>query len=141
MVRKSTDELQDELMRAPDLRRFLTDNRENFVSGSFSELLREKFERTALTKAALAKRSGMSEVYLHQLFSGGRNPSRNRILCLCFGLGCSTEDTQALLRESGSAALYPRNRRDAVILYGILHGLTLDQVNDRLFQEGEETLC
>lgn len=141
MERKSTDELQDELMAAPDLSRFLADHHEIFISSTFSELLKHLFEKRDLSKAALAKRSGMSEVYLHQLFSGGRNPSRNRILCLCFGLSATVEEAQELLKESRSAQLYVRDPRDAIILYGIMHGMELDEVNDRLFAEGKETLC
>ena len=141
MEGNKTTDLQEELMSAPDLDRFLNDNREIFVRSSFSELLQALFDSRGISKAALAKGSGMSEVYLHQLFSGGRNPSRNRILCLCFGLSASLEETQDLLKGSGHAPLYVRDRRDAIILYGILHGQTLNEVNDRLFCESEPTLC
>ena len=93
-----------------------------------------------LSKAALAKQSGMSEIYLHQIFAGRRNPSRSRMLCLCFGLSASLEETQELLRLCGLAELYPKVRRDAIIIYGLLHGMDLFAVNDRLFSEDEETL-
>ena len=91
-------------------------------------------------KAALAKQSGMSEIYLHQIFAGRRNPSRSRMLCLCFGLSASLKETQELLRLCGLAELYPKVRRDAIIIYGLLHGMDLFAVNDRLFSEDEETL-
>ena len=93
-----------------------------------------------LSKAALAKQSGMSEIYLHQIFAGRRNPSRSRMLCLCFGLSASLEEAQELLRLCGLAELYPKVRRDAIIIYGLLHGMDLFAVNDRLFSEDEETL-
>ncbi len=141
MEGKKTNDLQEELMSSPDLSRFLTDNQEVFVSSSFSERLQALFDRRDISKAALAKGSGMSEVYLYQIFSGGRNPSRNRILCLCFGLSATLEETQDLLKDSGHAPLYVRDRRDAIILYGILHGQTLNEVNDHLFYENEPTLC
>ena len=88
----------------------------------------------------MAKQSGMSEVYLHQVFSGRRNPSRSRLLCLCFGLNATLEETQELLKQCGLAQLYPKNKRDAIILYGILNGMDLYAVNDKLFAENEETL-
>lgn len=140
MYRKNTDELQEELMDSPDLSRFLRDNRDSFRNSSFSQLLQELFDRRDISKATLAKRAGMSEVYLHQLFAGGRNPSRNRILCLCLGLSATLEETQDLLVGSGNAALYARERRDAIILYGLLHGLEPNEVNDLLFSENEKTL-
>ena len=67
------------------------------------------------------KQSGMSEIYLHQIFAGHRNPSRNRLLCLCYGLSASIDETQELLKLSGMAQLYPKRKRDAIIYYGLLH--------------------
>ena len=94
MEKKNTDGLQQELMDSPDLEQFLSQNQEQFVNKSVSELLNHLFEKKYISKAALAKQSGMSEIYLHQIFAGRRNPSRNRLLCLCYGLGASVEETQ-----------------------------------------------
>ena len=94
-----------------------------------------------MAKTTLAKSSGISEVYLHQVFSGRRCPSRNRLLCVCFGLGASVEDAQGLLRQARHAPLYTRDRRDAIILYGLSHSMTLFQINDKLFTEKLDTLC
>lgn len=37
--------------------------------------------------------------------------------------------------------LYTRDRRDAIILYGLSHSMTLFQINDKLFTEKLDTLC
>ena len=140
MEKKNTDGLQQELMDSPDLEQFLSQNQEQFVNKSVSELLNHLFEKKYISKAALAKQSGMSEIYLHQIFAGRRNPSRNRLLCLCYGLGASVEATQELLKLCGMAQLYPKLKRDAIIYYGLLHGLSLFEINDKLFDENEETL-
>ncbi len=137
---KDTDNLRQELMGSADLDQFLSENKGNFNSGSVCDLLNRLFQQRALSKAALAKQSGMSEVYLHQIFAGRRTPSRSRLLCLCFGLSATLEETQELLKQCGLAQLYPKNRRDAVILYGIANGMDLFAVNDKLFAENEETL-
>lgn len=138
MARKSTDNLRSELMDTPDLTTFLAANEDNFSSASAVARLNEMLEKKGLSKAALAKQSGMSEIYLHQIFAGRRNPSRSRMLCLCFGLSASLEETQELLRLCGLAELYPKVRRDAIIIYGLLHGMDLFAVNDRLFSEDEK---
>ena len=137
---KDTNNLRQELMEAPSLDQFLSENQDSFNRDSICELLNRLFQKRRISKATLAKRSGMSEVYLHQVFSGRRNPSRNRLLCLCFGLNASLEETQELLKQCGFAQLYPKDRRDAIILYGILNGMDLFAVNDKLFAENEETL-
>ena len=141
MKRKDTDNLQLDLMSSPNLSNFLENNEDNFISESITEILNKVFSERNLSKAALAKRSGMSEIYLHQIFAGRRTPSRNRLLCLCYGLGISLDETQELLKRCGCAPLYPKIRRDAIIIFGILHQIDLFEINDQLFTENEETLC
>ena len=50
------------------------------------------------------------------------------------------EETQLLLKHCGHAQLYPKNRRDAIILYGLANNMDLFDINDKLFRENEETL-
>ena len=141
MKKKNTDDLQNELSASANLSRFLSTNQEQFISEDFAGMLQELFQRSGLSKAALAKKAGTSEVYLYQIFSGERTPSRDRAICLCYGLSATLEETQELLRRSGLAQLYVRNRRDAIIIYGLAHGMELADINDRLFSEEEATLC
>ena len=137
---KDTNNLRQELMEAANLDQFLSENQENFNSGNVCDLLNQLFQKQKLSKASLAKQSGMSEVYLHQVFAGRRNPSRSRLICLCFGLSATLEETQELLKQCALAQLYPKNKRDAILIYGLVNHVSLSDVNDKLFSEGEETL-
>lgn len=140
MERKSTGQLNQELMQASSLGEYVSENRDAFSEQAVSQLLSELYEKKSISKAALARRAGMSEVYLHRVFSGRRSPSRDRLLCLCLGLEATLEETQELLRQAGFAQLYPRHKRDAIISYGLVHGISLGEINDRLFVENEKTL-
>lgn len=141
MKKKNTDDLQNELTTAPNLSRFLSVNQDQFIDENFADMLQALFQKSGLSKAALAKRAGTSEVYLYQIFSSGRTPSRDRTICLCFGLSATLEETQELLKHSGLAQLYAKNRQDAIIIYGLAHHMELPEINDRLFAENEATLC
>lgn len=140
MDRKNTDDLRQELMSSPNLDEFLSDNEKNFSNESIPEILNSLLSEKNISKATLAKQSGISEVYLHQIFAGRRNPSRNRLLCLCYGLNASLNETQELLKLCGVAQLYSANRRDAILIFGIVHSISLFEINDKLFSEDEETL-
>ena len=140
MKKKDTYDLQQELMDSSDLTQFLSKNTEQFVDKSVTEALNQLFLRKNISKAALAKQAGMSEIYLHQIFAGRRNPSRNRLLCLCYGLEASVNETQEMLRLCQMAQLYPKVKRDAIIYYGLLHKMGLFEINDKLFAEQEKTL-
>ena len=52
---KDTNNMQQELMSAPDLDRFLSENQDNFLSGNILELLNALFQKRNISKAALAR--------------------------------------------------------------------------------------
>ena len=136
----STNDLRKALTEAANIESFLSENEEEFTSKEVSDMLLELFSRKKLSKSTLAKESGISEVYLHQIFSRKRTPSRNRLLSICLALSATLDETQELLQKSGYASLYPRNRRDSIIMYALIHGQKPDKVNDLLFKIGEDTL-
>ena len=137
---KNTDDLKQELMHSPDLHEFLSENNEHFICAPATDFLELLLARKGLSKARLAKQSGMSEVYLHQIFSGRRSPSRNRLLCICYGLGATLDETQSLLNHFELAQLYPKTRRDSILIYGLLHNFSLFEINDKLLEEKEVPL-
>lgn len=140
MEPKTTDELNQELMSGAGIDAYIKDNQALFSDRAIAELLTELYERCPISKSGLARKAGMSEVYLHQVLSGRRRPSRDRLLCLCAVLEAALDETQALLRQAGFDHLDPKNKRDAIIIHGIIHHTGLEAVNDKLFEENEKTL-
>lgn len=128
-------------METADLDRFLADNRDQFLYNSAAEAMLELFGKRNMTKAALAKRSGMSEVYLHQLFSARRNPTRGKLLCICFGLSATVEETQYLLKVCGYAPLYVKNQREAILMHCLNRGFSLPATNEVLLNKGFDPLA
>ena len=141
MTEKNTTQLLHELMDTNDLDRILSENTASFRAGSLPDALQALFETRDTTKSALAKASGISEVYLHQVFGGRRAPCRDRLWGRCIGLDASLEGGQSLLVQAHHAPLYPREQRDAILIYGLSHELTLQEVNDALFEIKAEALC
>ena len=137
---KQTDDLRQELMESADLDKFLSENQGSFETEDCGITLERLLENRGYSKAELARRAGMSTVYLYQILSGRRKPSRDRLICLCFGLDCSLDTTQELLKKNGFLGLYPKNRRDAILLYSLSKGISLQETNDKLFREKEECL-
>ncbi len=140
MEPKTTEDLNLELMQNNSIGSYIRDNQALFLDTGVTEALSALWEKSSITKNALAYRAGMSEVYLHQVFSDRRSPSRNRLLCLCVALEAGLDETQTLLRRAGYAQLDPKVKRDAVVSHGILHHTPLEEINDNLFEENEKTL-
>lgn len=140
MEEKTTGALTRELMSQANLDLYLKDNQSLFSDSNVAEFLLALCKKNPIAKIALARKAGMSEVYLHQVLSGRRNPSRDRLLCLCLALEATMDEIQALLQCASYARLYPKIRRDAIIIHGIVHHTDLSAINDKLFAEGEKTL-
>ena len=137
---KTTGELLEELMEPGSFSSYLSRNREQMLHPNVGRELDKLCRGQKLSKAAVARRSGVSEVYLHQVLAGKRSPSRDRLLCLCIGLSATVEEIQKLLRQAGFAQLDPRITRDALILYGLSRGQSLPQINGALLVQGEKAL-
>lgn len=111
-----------------------------FIDLSLKEYLESLMERYNLKKSQVIKASGLSEAYTYQIFSGLKNPSRDKLLTLAVGMGLTFDECQKLLKLAGVNELYAKNRRDAIIIFGLHKQLTLGKLNDILFDMEEFTL-
>lgn len=69
MSEKSTSDLCSELIGSASIDSYLSRNRSAFLDSSIADLLTSLYRNKSVSKAALARKAGMSEVYLHQVFS------------------------------------------------------------------------
>ena len=132
---KKTDNLLQELKHTAQIEDYLDANREALRHESFTEAIGRVFRAQGRSKSEVARAAGISDIYLYQIFSGQRRPSRDRLIRICLGMRMGEEDTQQLLRSCGYSPLYAREPRDAVLLHGILHGKTLQDINRLLLDQ------
>ena len=141
MVEKDTSALLRELERFSDFRRFYQQNEPVLQSVSVAQALSALMEEKGLQRSAVVAASQLSEVYAYQIFSGVRkNPSRGKLLCITIAMGLSLEQTQTLLKHTGYPMLYARTPYDCVVIYGILHGMDVVQVNALMYEYLQTTL-
>lgn len=136
---KVTEELLNRIKESADAGDFVRENEAAFLRVSLDDYMNRMMEKKGLRVADVAALSGQGD-YVYKVFSGRRRASRDVLIAICFGMGLSLDEAQPLLRAAGFARLDPRNRRDSVIIYGLCHGVEIDEVNDILFELGESTL-
>ena len=137
MIKKSTEELMNELLKANNIGEYLKDNSQYMVSEELSTYL---ISKKALVKSEVIKKTEFSEVMGYQIFSGTRLPSRDSLICICVAMEMALDETQAILKIAGFAALYPKTKRDSVIIRGISEGKSVAGINEELYNLGEKTL-
>ncbi|MBR2571348.1 MAG: hypothetical protein IKE30_04390 [Clostridia bacterium] len=83
---------------------------------------------------------GLERSYFYHILSGHKRPSRNMMLRIGFCVRADYEEMNHLLRLSGVSSLYPRIRRDALIIYAIQQKLSMEAANALLAEQGEVPL-
>ena len=142
MMERITKELEHELSGSASLVQYLSDHADCVVGEQdLPAALAEVMEEKRLRRADIIRRSSLNDIYVHQIFSGKRRPSRNKLLCLFFGMELDVERVQKILKCCGYPPLYVKNRRDSVIYFALRNGHSLLQANELLFEQGEAMLA
>ena len=140
-MEKTTDELNNELKEATDIRSFIANNENELISKKISALLNELIERKKLKKSQIIESANLHKSYAYELFSGKKdNPSRDVMLRIAIAMGLDLEETQMLLKYSQLPQLYARNNRDSVIIYAINNKKNVMKCNELLTELGNMPL-
>ena len=137
---KRTTDLMNELNNTPHIDQYLKDNEEYLIDQSFSKYLCFVIEEKALSKADIIRKSDINEIYAYQIFSGKRTPSRNKLLRICVGAEFSLEETNEILKVAGFSPLFPKIKRDSIIIFGIQNSYSILQINEELYSHQETTI-
>lgn len=133
-----TEDLLARLLAAPSPDGFLV---EGFTSErSLADYLHELLMAKDLKRADVYRASGLNSTVVYDAFSGKSRLGRDNAIMMAFGLGCSLREAQRLLKLAGVAELYPKVRRDAIIIWCIDRGMSREACDDELWRFVEKTL-
>lgn len=138
-MKKSTEDLMNEIAAAKNISQYLDENGEEFLEVPLHIHLRNLLAETTMNVAQIAARSGKGD-YVYQIFRGIKNPSRDVLLCIALALGTDLPETDYLLRIARMPSLDARDRRDSIIMFAVNHTLSVADANDILYQFGQDCL-
>ena len=133
-----TEELLERLLAAQTPEAYL--DQDLTIDRELPDYLHELLAAKGLKRADVVRASGLNGTFVYDVFAGKSRLGRDHALMLAFGLGCDLRETQRLLRLDGVSELWPKLRRDAVIIWCVEHGFTRSQADDELYRLGEKTL-
>ena len=136
----NTDQLLEMLQDTRSLQHFLDDHETDFLNITLTQYLSILLERHKLTKQEVYAASNLDRSLTYQIFNGSRRPSRNALLSIALGMHLTLPETQRLLKIAQRGELYPKNRRDAAILFCIFQKLSLIETELLLDSIGEPCL-
>lgn len=102
----------------------------------FYKIMREK----DMTFKQLSVITNISLSHIYQLSSGLRGAGRDNIILISIALGLDLEQTQTLLKLSHNGMLYPKVKRDAIIICCIECGMSVMETEEKLAEKSEKGL-
>ena len=115
--KKLTDELLNELLDAPSIDGYIKEH--DFAAPSLSDYLKQLLQEKGLERSRVVRMADLNETFGYQIFTGSRNPSRNKVLqdCLCNG----AVDERDQLRPDGCRSERPQLQGPSRCNHYLLH--------------------
>lgn len=110
------------------------------IDRTLSDYLNELRIEKGLKRSAIFRACGINQTQGYDIFGGKSKPGRDRAIMLALGMGCTLRETQRIMRLAGVSELWPKTRRDAIIIWCIEHGMSRQETDDELFRLDEDTL-
>ncbi len=132
-MEKSTSDLLGVLKSKKNYSEFFQNEIGELIFKSLDEYLGVLLKEKNLKKSEVIEKSNLDKNYAYQLFNGiKKNPSRDKILMLAFGMKLTLDETRKLLKIAGLSDLYVRIPRDSVIIFCLQNGKNLIETNEML---------
>lgn len=131
-----TDKLLALLFKEQNIEHFLRRDESTFLLPSFGEYMTDWCIKHDQVPEKVIIRANLEKSYGHQLFNGRRNPSRDTVLKLAFAIGADLPQAQEMLKIARKSILYPRVKRDSVIIYCLHNKISLSDTEIILYDLG-----
>ena len=132
----STDKLLALLFKERNLEHFLQWDESSFLMPSFGEYMTAWCTAHNQVPEKVILRANLDKSYGHQLFNGKRNPSRDTVIQLAFAIQADLQQAQEMLKIARKSPLYPRVKRDTVIIYCLHNRISLADAEIILYDLG-----
>lgn len=140
-IQKTTDELLNILKNEDEIESYIDNNSEDLIDLTLSDYLKDMLNKYDIARNEAINNSALDQIYGYQIFSGTKKkPSRDKLIQLIFGMGLNITDAQRLLKIAGVNELYPRVKRDSIIIFALNKKISITQCDELLFELGEETV-
>lgn len=138
---KKTAELLNELSdKNTDLKEYFRAAPSSFTNTSIKVFWEKMIKKAEKTKSDIINKADLSYCYFYDVINGRKIPSKDKIIRIALAMELNLDECQEALRISGKSALYPRIKRDSVIIFAVNHAYSVYKTNDLLAEYGEELL-
>lgn len=143
LIDKDTDNLMN-ILKAADPIQVKEYMSEQFKEGEpqFSRYMDDILASKNLKRQDVLIKANLPQKYGYKLLTGeSHTTDRDKILRICFSAQMTLKETQRALKLYGMNELYPKIKRDVVLIVALSQRVfDIDKVNELLMAEGEAPL-
>lgn len=143
MNQRTTDELLkilNSMDSVQELKEFTLKTHQDITFSSFQDFLKYHMEKEKISASEIIHRSNIQRNYGYQILNGQKKPGREKVISFCLALELSLAQVQQALTITGEAVLYPKKRRDSILIFAVNHKLSVIETNELLYEMKEDTL-
>lgn len=107
---------------------------------TFVEYLESILEAKHMSKAQLLSRTNIQRNYGYQIFNGSKVPNKDKVIQMSLAMNLDLHLTNNLLSLSNNGMLYPKVKRDALLIYCIENKKSVYETNELLVEYKMEFL-
>lgn len=137
---KNTEELLTEIMQSTEIEDFLRDNKDSILNLSLTEYFDILIKEKNVARKDVINKSQLNYTYGYQILNGTRKPTKDKLIQICFGLGATVKEANRILILADAGGLYSKNRRDCIIMFALNKNLSVQELNELLFELDEKIL-
>lgn len=105
-------------------------------SGTLGTYLMNQICARDISIGATSELAGLNRATLYKILNGDTHPTRNVLLRLSRVLDMNIEKTQKLLKLAGLSPLSGTKTEDLIVMYGIINGLGISDIDQDLLRNG-----
>ncbi len=136
MPKKATQILESLLMSSDSIEDFLDQNQDDCKIPTFHHELRKHLHQAQVEANGFYRLVDLDQSFCYQLLSGKRKPSRETVMRISLALKLDMGGANGLLKAGGHQPFYARNPRDATIMHGLIKGMGVSELNEKLWSLG-----
>lgn len=129
-----TGDLMDKLTSTDspeELDRYLEEIRDKYP-GDLSSYIKAVLAEKGMSTADLQKKSSIDRTYIYQIMDGSKHPGRDKIIAIAIACGMTLPECQRALEIAREGILYPKSRRDSLVIYAINKKMNIMELNGLL---------
>lgn len=140
MIKKTEDLLEQLKLENTTYEEYLRNNEDFFIDNDISQFWKKTIALSNMKKTDIINKADIGYTFFYDILKGKKVPSRDNVIKLFVVMKLNIDCLQEALRLYEWAALYPKIKRDSILIYAITHNYSLHQTVELLENNGEKAI-